>query len=105
MFALSKFLFLCPAEAVNFVQLKNPQTTVEAANLVLRRQGKDRRPTYRPWSRGCYGRDSTEEKKRPDGSQGTGSQDGLRGSGEHYKGSSGRQGNAGYYRAIRGDDV
>ena len=55
---------LCPADVVNFVQLKNPKSTVEAANFVqdyLKRQGKDR-----PWSRGHYGSDHHKEKKSRD---------------------------------------
>ena len=34
MLSLSKFLTVCPPEAVNYVQLNSPKSTVEAANLV-----------------------------------------------------------------------
>ena len=34
MLSLSKFLTVCPPEAVNYVQLNSPKSTVAAANLV-----------------------------------------------------------------------
>ena len=60
-----KFLSLCPADAVNYVQVRQPKSALEAANLVqdfLRRKYQGRRST--PWNRFGQGSDNHHQDGR-----------------------------------------
>ena len=57
--AMYKVLSLCPADAVNYVQVRQPKSALEAANLVqdfLCRKYQERRST--PWNRFGQGSDN-----------------------------------------------
>ena len=63
--AMYKFLSLCPADAVNYVQVRQPKSALEAANLVqdfLCRKYQERRST--PWNRFGQGSDNHHQDDR-----------------------------------------
>ena len=72
--AMYKFLSLCPADAVNYVQVRQPKSALEAANLVqdfLRRKYQERRST--PWNRFSQGSDNhhQDDRRRQEGHGGS----------------------------------
>ena len=76
MLSIHNFFSLCPAEAVNYAQVRQPKSSLEAANLVqyyLRRQSRDRRD--KPWNKHGQSSDvyGQVERKRQDSVNGSNS--------------------------------